>query len=991
MEIFLRNLPQNWTRDNLAIQLKPCINRLHVADDSYQCEKTLKKPFATITFLDRVDGQRFLDAYGQSGNNYSPRHGANTATSRLKLLNIDVFSTKSRHDADPTTLRFLTTKRLGQQEQSQTAVSTQRQRDPDDSISFEVSRLDCGHYGFSNDGLLTFFPEFGLQEPGEATFLKRNLIIKLGASKLRIPINSIEEIVWSPAGFLTLTLRAVPSFYRRREATSGSIDTLLNLPRLDGPKFTRLTALGENHAEVVGMCLIYRLTVSRVGMGSKIHELDNREVLSITRYDLCFVSNTASALGNIGHQLKAFKRALGGHARRRSLPFEILFQLQALVCNAYLSPATVEELASRLAHIFKVEGDKAISTASIKKLFLAIDWPHPNGDPSDFQVSSLLGYVRDSERQMREGLWLDGGDDEGSGSGAPDSDKQRMVRIHRVTVTPTWLFLGGPERESENRVLRMFPNHHDYFIRVQFADENGQDLRFNTSVDSDPVYDRFKKVMRDGIEIAGRLYKFLGWSNSSLKALAVWFVAGFVDSYGRLQGFMSIIRDLGEFDSITSPARYAARVGQAFSETPFAVPIADNGIAVARIEDVKSADGARTFSDGVGTVSPEAVEIIWRYLPSQKKAPTCFQIRFGGAKGMLALDSNLAGRGPLICLRPSMIKFETKETTNLEICDMSSKPIPLVLNRQMVKLLEDMDVPTSWFLSLQEATLRDLRGVTASPGRTADFLQRQAIGDSIRLHKLVRLADRQGFAYRRCRFLRCVVEAVVLRELRLVKLKARIPVDRGITLFGIMDETGFLEHDQVYTTFDPAAVTRGGLRSRRSPPPSGHPVLVTRSPALHPGDIQRATNKLPPNGHPLRELVNCLVFSSKGVRDLPSQLSGGVLDGDIYYVIWDAAVVGARTKTSLPANYPRQAPVDIGRRVETADMAQFFVDYMRTNYLGVIAMRHMNLADQRERGTHDDDCRKLAEMHSTAVDNTKTGAAENHRDLPRCGKYRPDL
>src|SRR3569833_1985492 len=498
MEIFLRNLPQNWTRDNLAIQLKPCINRLHVADDSYQCEKTLKKPFATITFLDRVDGQRFLDAYGQSGNNYSPRHGANTATSRLKLLNIDVFCTKSRHDADPTTLRFLTTKRLGQ------------------------------------------------QEPGEATFPKRNLIIKLGASKLRIPINSIEEIVWSPAGFLTLTLRAVPSFYRRREATSGSIDTLLNLPRLDGPKFTRLTALGENHAEVVGMCLIYRLTVSRVGMGTKIHVQKNQKKLSITRYDLCFVYNTASALGNIGHQLKAFKRALGGHARRRSLPFEILFQLQALVCNAYLSPATVEELASRLAHIFKVEGDKAISTASIKKLFLAIDWPHPNGDPSDFQVSSLLGYVRDSERQMREGLWLDGGDDEGSGSGAPDSDKQRMVRIHRVTVTPTWLYLGGPELESENRVLRMFPNHHDYFIRVQFADENGQDLRFNTSVDSDPVYDRFKKVMRDCIEIAGRLYKFLGWSNSSLKAHAVWFVAGFVDSYGRLQGCLSLIRDLGE-------------------------------------------------------------------------------------------------------------------------------------------------------------------------------------------------------------------------------------------------------------------------------------------------------------------------------------------------------------------------------------------------------------------------------------------------------------
>lgn len=52
-------------------------------------------------------------------------------------------------------------------------------------------------------------------------------------------------------------------------------------------------------------------------------------------------------------------------------------------------------------------------------------------------------------------------------------------------------------------------------------------------------------------------------------------------------------------------------------------------------------------------------------------------------------------------------------------------------------------------------------------------------------------------------FIRSVVEAVVLKELRLLKHKARIPVFKGITLFGVMDETDLLEADQVYVTYEP--------------------------------------------------------------------------------------------------------------------------------------------------------------------------------------------
>lgn len=64
---------------------------------------------------------------------------------------------------------------------------------------------------------------------------------------------------------------------------------------------------------------------------------------------------------------------------------------------------------------------------------------------------------------------------------------------------------------------------------------------------------------------------------------------------------------------------------------------------------------------------------------------------------------------------------------------------------------------------------------------------------------------------------------------------------------------------------------------------------------------------------------------------------------------------------------------------------------MRTDHLGVVATRHLNLADQKEHGTLDPDCIKLAEQHSLAVDFSKTGRAVDLRELPQGSRWRPDF
>ncbi|KAF6787912.1 RNA-dependent RNA polymerase, partial [Colletotrichum sojae] len=166
-------------------------------------------------------------------------------------------------------------------------------------------------------------------------------------------------------------------------------------------------------------------------------------------------------------------------------------------------------------------------------------------------------------------------------------------------------------------------------------------------------------------------------------------------------------------------------------------------------------------------------------------------------------------------------------------------------------------------------------------------------------------------------------------------------------------------------------------------------VVVTRSPALHPGDIQVVQMRTPPVGHPLRSLRNCIAFSQFGKRDLPSQLSGGDLDGDLYNIIWDRAAIPKRVYTA--ADYPRVTPQPLGRQVERDDMAGWFVDFMKSDVLGMIATRHLILSDQDDNGTVGVDCITLSSLHSTAVDFSKTGIPVNQKEIPKAPRFRPDF
>jgi hypothetical protein len=264
---------------------------------------------------------------------------------------------------------------------------------------------------------------------------------------------------------------------------------------------------------------------------------------------------------------------------------------------------------------------------------------------------------------------------------------------------------------------------------------------------------------------------------------------------------------------------------------------------------------------------------------------------------------------------------------------------------------------------LQEEEIDRLRSTTQSTEQAAKFIESSHVAKSTRLPWLIRILSGLGLHHSRDNFLRQAVELAVMVKLRDMKYRSRIRVWRAVTLYGIMDETGILNEGEV---FCPVLSERGyrEVLQRKN-------VIITRAPALHPGDVQLVNAVYVPETSPLHRLHNCVVFSQKGNRDLPSMLSGGDLDGDLYNIIYDDRLMPKRLAS--PADYPRGVELKLDRPVEKTDIIDFFVTFMQQDQLGRIATIHQTLADQRPGGTMDPDCLLLAELHSTAVDFSKTG------------------
>lgn len=643
----------------------------------------------------------------------------------------------------------------------------------------------------------------------------------------------------------------------------------------------------------------------------------------------------------------------------KQLSFEVRYQLEVCVSHGYLHESNIsEEFLQKLA------------------------------DLDDSVAVALLEQVADTKERFFNPMSIF--DLRICRTAAKKKIPPHCTLARSAVVTPSMVYYTTPSVEISNRVVRHWGFIQDRFIRVRFTDEldNGRVQSQDNNI-MDEVFARIKRAMENGIVLGDRKYEYLASGNSQFRENGAYFFAP------TPEWSTQVLRNhLGQMDpnDETIPAKFCARIGQNFSTTRginTTVFVEDQHAACYDIER-----NGYNFTDGVGKISPDLARRIAEEfgLPTEDP-PSIYQFRLGGCKGVLAIAPDV--RGNEVHIRPSQAKFAAIHE-GLEIIRTSSY-VTAFLSRQIILVLSTLEVPDEVFRYKLDIQLENLTQAMVDEQVALTELQKSI--DFNQMTLTIAGMIKAGFMRVRDPFMMSTLNLWRSWTVKYLKEKAKITIEQGACLLGCVDEYAILKGH-----FDDAQPSENASVDERIAAlpevfcyvdqkktgiyePIGGICIIARNPSLHPGDIRvvRAVDK--PELHHLR---NAVVLPQTGDRDLGNMCSGGDLDGDDYWIIWDQDLIPPPQEWNHPAmDFTAIPPRRVRDKVTVKDMTEFFVSYMKNDNLGTIAHAHLAQADVREFGVKDDKCKllfasdlffiltksglALAQLHSQAVDFNKSG------------------
>ncbi|KAJ8753360.1 hypothetical protein K2173_019759 [Erythroxylum novogranatense] len=624
------------------------------------------------------------------------------------------------------------------------------------------------------------------------------------------------------------------------------------------------------------------------------------------------------------------------------LPYKILFKVNALVQHGFLPGAALDASFFRLVDPSKINA--AYIEDALGKLSHLKECCY---DPTRWLHDQYFKYVSSGRIPAPPVVPLDDG----------------LVYIHRVQITPTKIYFCGPEVNLSNRVLRNYPDDIENFIRVSFVDEDldrlySTNLQPPNSSESEgrrtSIYQRILSVQRNGIVIGNKNFEFLGFSQSQLRENSLWMFAS------RPGLTAADIRNwMGDLSEIKNVAKYAARLGQSFSSSRETFNVGRHEIETIPDVEIEIGGVKYVFSDGIGKISVELAQRIGQKLGFRCYTPSAFQIRYGGYKGVVAVDPTSSRK---LSLRKSMCKYKS-ENNSLDVLGWS-KYQPCFLNRQVITLLSTLGVKDSVFERKQREAVAQLDAILTDPLMAQEALDFFGPGENANILKEMISC---GYKPDAEPFLSMMLQTFRASKLLDMKTKARIFLPDGRHMMGCMDETRTLEYGQVFIQYSRA---RNGQFIGGSQDNHVHvgTVIVAKNPCLHPGDLRilKAVDV-----KVLRHMVDCVVFPQKGKRPHTNECSGSDLDGDVYFVCWDRQLIPPMQ--SQPMDYTPPPTIVLDHDVTIKEVQEYFTDYILNDSLGIICNAHTVHADKESSKALSKPCVELAKLCSIAVDFPKTG------------------
>ncbi|KAM7488849.1 hypothetical protein LguiB_026333 [Lonicera macranthoides] len=317
------------------------------------------------------------------------------------------------------------------------------------------------------------------------------------------------------------------------------------------------------------------------------------------------------------------------------LPYDIVFKICSLVQNGCIPGPVLDASFFRL-----VDPRRGIDIAyiehALEKLYHSKDCCY---EPARWLKEQYLMHLKSGKHPRSPAIALDDG----------------LVYVRRVQVTPCKVYFCGPEVNVSNRVLRHYSEDIDNFLRISFVDEElgklySSDLlpRTATAGQETSIHKRILSVLRNGIVIGNKKFDFLAFSSSQLCDNSAWMFA----SRPGLNA-ADIRAWMGDFHQIKNVAKYAARLGQSFGSSKESLSVPPHEVEI--IPDVTvTTDGTEyIFSDGIGKISDDFARRVAEKCRF-KTTPSAFQIRYGGYKGVVAVDptssKKLSFRNSRTCL-----------------------------------------------------------------------------------------------------------------------------------------------------------------------------------------------------------------------------------------------------------------------------------------------------------------------------------------------------
>ena len=571
--------------------------------------------------------------------------------------------------------------------------------------------------------------------------------------------------------------------------------------------------------------------------------------------------------------------------------------------------------------------------------------------------------------------------------------KENISYMRSVEITPSLIYYEVPKLERNNQIIRKFKQYQDHFIKISINDDDHNKIYFASRKNSQ-LLTIVQSLMTNGLNIGTHHFNYLTSSNSQAKQGSGWY---FNLEFTKYENIDKVLEEMGNFKQEQNKYKNASRRGQcASSTTPINFLPKEN---IIEIPDIKSSDNKYIYTDGIGTISYNlALKCVEKIGNNKFSYCSAFQIRLLGIKGVVAVDPNLEDKD-IICIRPSMKKYES-ENNELGIIKSSGYSTGY-LNRQIIALLNGLGVRNNIFVSMIKVSLKEYQTIlkyirNKSTELSSYFRANKDVYNEVLSKCFYFKSVVDYYLFKRNQrylpiepFIQKILLNCLSIKIRDLKSKGKIIDKQSASLMGVIDETRTLKHNEVFVR-----IIKPYARKEEQDFTLEGEVYVTKNPCLHPGDIKilKAVNneKVYRN---LSHMINVIVFSSledeNETRPVQNQISGGDLDGDVYYVSWNKDIIDGIIKRNVPPQedpkYPAQSSNNnnninnnnnsiISKTISMNDVILSHINTMKNDLVPLISNLYLAHADNDLiHGPFNDKCKMLSDLFIIAIDSQKNG------------------